>query len=775
MNFHAHTHPEFPHDESMWEPLDRHLMEVAAMTRSFCTAYGAEEWGYLAGLWHDLGKYHPDFQKRIRGDHLQVEHAGAGSTLAKRSSGPYWETLGFVIAGHHAGLSNRTCRCDGKLTPLDERVKRAEPHLALVETSVASLPDAVRNWLFPAKVALPIPERIFRADGNSRLSWGCYIRMLFSALVDADSLATERFCGAASLEVRLRERPLHAGIHSLKDRLDSMLDRLSAGAPDSGVNRERAKVLQWCRAAASRPPGFFTLNVPTGGGKTLASMSFALRHALAHEEAPLRRVIVAVPYTSIIEQNAAIYESALGAENVVQHHSNLDDFEESEESDESSIRRRMACENWDAPVIVTTNVQLFESLYSNTRRRTRKLHNIAGSVIILDEAQCVPVGFMALILPMLKELVEHYHCTVVISTATQPAWLKRKCLPCGLPPHVLRSIIPPDARLSWAEALDRVAIQWPRSPDRISNAELAVELAEHPCVLTIVHRKKDARWLAGQLSQLKPDDPLFHLSTHMCPDHRRGTLERIRKAVASWRENGTPCRVVSTQLVEAGVDLDFPVVYRALAGLDSIAQAAGRCNREGRLKGKGLVVVFHAETDPPDRHLAQCAQISRQMLREYNNTLDIRDPAVFEEFFVRLYTRQDLDMKKLLRHVEELNFESLGTEFRLIEDSETVPIVILHNMEARARWLAMRSIAEGQSGAETPARVALRALQPHVVQAWPGEVVRLRHALEPLLPGSETWVLDPAQHPKTYHPVFGLLTEDEPAATPGHHSILAIP
>jgi len=767
VNFYAHTHPDHPDDESKWEPLERHLREVAELTREYSHAFGAENWGWFAGLWHDLGKFHPDFQRKLRGDHVQIEHTGSGAALAKDLSGTYWETLAFVIAGHHAGLSNRVSREDGKLTPLDERVKRAVPQLAQSKICSSGLPESITALLFPVSVTFEIPERISKAGENSKAAWGCFVRMLFSALVDADSIATERFCSPEEKAVRLRTQPVYSSIESLQIKLDATLDHLAAGAPASEVNRERVRILHWCRAAAPQPTGFFTLNVPTGGGKTLASMSFALRHALTHRNQPMRRVIVAVPYTSIIEQNAEIYERALGAENVVQHHSNLDDFGDKEESNESTIRRRLACENWDAPVIVTTNVQLFESLFTHKRRRARKLHNIVGSVIILDEAQCVPVGFMALILPMLKDLVENYHCSVVICTATQPAWRKRKCLQCGLPENLVRQVIPPEARLSWTEALDRVEFQWPQSTARIPYEQLAHELAEHPCVLAIVHRKKDAQWLASRLTILKPNEAVFHLSTNMCPVHRRRTLAEIRIAINLWRETGVPCRVVSTQLVEAGVDLDLPVVYRAMAGLDSIAQAAGRCNREGVLSTKGRVVVFHAETDPPDGHLQHCAEITTQMLAEYDNKLDLRDTRMFEEFFMRLYTRQDLDVKKLLRHVEEMNFETVGTEFRLIEDSQTIPVVVLYDDEARARWRTVRAIAAGQAGAEVAARVAFRALQPYTVAVWPKGIAALGQALEPLLPESDTKVLDPKLYPASYDSLFGIVTDDEPVI-PAH-------
>ena len=780
-DFYAHTHPEHPGDCSKWERLEVHLKEVADLSADFAAAFGAEEWGRLAGRWHDLGKFSEKFQQRLQGAAVQVEHTGAGAALAKELVGAYGETLAFVIAGHHAGLCNRSDRGDGNLTPLDDRVQRALPHLAECRQAVATLPVEEQARLLPAAVTLTVPEWISCGGDEARFRWHCFIRMLFAALVDADSIATERFCDAVEKKTLLRAQQIYDAPAEIQTRLDTALDALTRNAKPTAVNGERARILQWCREAAVQPRGFFTLNVPTGGGKTLASMSFALRHVVAHREKGMRRVIVAVPYTSIIEQNAKAYADYLGAHNVVEHHSNLDDFAEKEENDESTLRRRLACENWDAPVIVTTNVQLFESLFTHKRSRARKLHNIAGSVIILDEAQCVPLGYLALIVPMLRELVEHYGCTVVISTATQPAWKKRKSLPFGLPEEVLRPVIPPDAGLSWTAAFDRVSVEWPQDEVKEPYAELAVRLAAEPCVLTIVHLKKDAQALAGFLKALRPGEPLFHLSTNMCPAHRREVLVRIREAVEAFKENGTPCRVVSTQLVEAGVDLDFPVVYRAMAGVDSIAQAAGRCNREGKLAEKGRVVVFHAETDPPDGHLRHCAAITNQMITESQPQdgaaapagsgrqagPDLRDPKVYEGFFVRLYMSQELDKKKLLRHATDLNFETLGTEFRIIEELPTVPVVVLYDDEARARLAQARGMAQRAGDEKVAARFALRALQPYTVAVWPQAMAKLAPALDKLFPDSPSLVLDPRLLSNCYDSVFGIVTNVEPEIPPG--------
>jgi CRISPR-associated endonuclease/helicase Cas3 len=729
----------------------------------------AWESGYLAGLWHDLGKFAPEFQLKLKGERILIEHAGAGAVLAKHLAGPSWETLAFVIAGHHAGLANRTTREEiaDKNTALVDRVTRAEPALEICRKAAGESGEAGIDGIFSLSKPPGLPGHIMSAGPESFASWSRFTRLLFGALVDADSICTEKFCSPDDTKTQLRHQTIYHDIATLRQRLDARLDDLMQKAADTEVNRQRAKILAWCRNAAEESPGFLTLNVPTGGGKTLAAMSFALRHVVAHHAIGMRRVIVAVPYTSIIEQNSAVYASALGPDNLIEHHSNLDDFDEGNEVDEATIRRRLSCENWDAPVIVTTNVQLFESLFAHKRRRARKLHNIAGSVIILDEAQSVPVGFMGLIVPMLRDLVDHYGCTVVISTATQPAWEQKRGKPAfGIPEDRMRPIIPPDAKLSKVEAFDRVQIEWPGSTEPLANDDLARQLAAEPCVMAIVHRKKDAQWLARRLKELRPEERIFHLSTNMCPAHRRKALEEIRAALTEHREAGIPCRIVSTQLVEAGVDLDLPVIYRAMAGLDSIVQAAGRCNREGKLGKKGRVVVFHAETEPPDCHLKRCAEITTEMLAELENQIDIQDPAMFEMFFRKLYFASNTDTKLLVRHERDLNFETLGREFRLIDETQQVPVVVLYDEEARNRLKTVRSIALREDCEGAAARLALRALQPYTVQVWPKGLTTLRKGLEPLFPDSPTQTLDPFLYPDSYNETFGLVVDDEPVIPP---------
>lgn len=751
------------------DPRHGHLNKVAWWTAKFAAEMfppspdreAARQWGYLAGLWHDLGKFHPDFQRKLAGERLQIEHSGAGAAWSRQHAMHGWEILAFCIAGHHSGLPNfQNAEASGdKLSPLLTRLERAKKEVLLCVQSSAA------DDILHAPSTFPVPD--FSKTGLESMVLSDFVRLLFSALVDADSLATEAFCTPKDRNTQLRRKSIYDTISVLAERFDEKVDALAARSRPSPVNEERARILAWCREAACEAPGFFQLNVPTGGGKTFSSMAFALRHIRTHADRGLRRVIVAVPYTSIIEQSAGHYRDLLGTHNVIEHHSNLDDSADKEGAEETelAIRRRLACENWDSPIVVTTNVQLFESLFAHKRRRARKLHNLAGSVIILDEAQCVPAEYLQLILSALRDLVENYGCSVVVCTATQPAWKQRRTLPFGIHSERLRFIVPVEAELPRLEAFDRVEIVWPKSLEPIPHETLAGQLADESCVMAIVHRKKDARILARHLAALRPGEKLFHLSTNMCPVHRRRVLAEIRDALQEFRATGAPCRVVSTQLVEAGVDLDFPVIYKSLSGLDSIFQAAGRCNREGLMDEKGRVIVFIPETDPPDGHLKHCAEVTRKMLEEYGGELDLRNDAIFEEYFVRLYRDRNLDAKHLVRHARDLNFETLGREFRMIEDGDQTPLVVLFDEEARAQLHRVEQIMK-YGDASAADRFALRALQPYAVLVRPNDLNALSRAVQPLFEGSEARVLDPDFYTGTYDPVFGLSTDEEPQIPP---------
>ncbi len=506
-----------------------------------------------------------------------------------------------------------------------------------------------------------------------------WIRFLFSSLADADFLDTERFY--QGVERDFGELPSIAG---LRDQLDAFVDRLAAQSRQTPVNSMRARVLADCRSAAQLPRGAFTLTVPTGGGKTLAALSFALRHAAAHG---LRRVIAVIPYTSIIEQTARVYRDALGQDAVIEHHSGLD-------TDRETRRNRVASENWDAPIVVTTSVQFFESLYANRPSRCRKLHRIAESVVIFDEVQTFPPGLLKPIECALEQLVSHYGMSAVFCTATQPA--------LRLPGR--REIVQ-NVGIEFSAVADRCEILLPESGEPVSWGALAHELGQLESVLAIVHRRADAEALA----QLMGDDCL-HLSARMCSSHRSVVLAEVKDRLRT----GRPCRLVSTQLVEAGVDVDFPEVYRAMAGADALAQAAGRCNREGR-RGSGRLHVFIAPTKPP-KDLRIAKQTAKDLWEE--GQLDLRNPELFPEYFRRLY-RVLPDDPGVLAAERDMRFEESARLFRMIDDDSAFAVVAPYG-GAADRIAGIRR--------DGVTRIGLRRLQPFIVSLYKQEVEGLLKA-----------------------------------------------
>lgn len=653
----AHTLPGRSCDE--WEPLGQHLQCVADRAAEFADAFGAAAWAELLGLWHDLGKYDPDWQAYLRragnpDSHLEDEAAGrrgpphaiVGALHAIERFGPRTgRCLAFCIAGHHAGLPDWQ-NADAPDGSLENRLRIAQEK----ETTTR-----IRRSGAPANIlgrSMPAVENRFQSD---QLAF--WIRMLFSALVDADFLATE----AALDEKRPEARAGLPLLDPLLPALDDYIDAKMRRAKSSEVNRARAEVLASCRERAALAPGLFTLTVPTGGGKTLASLAFALRHAKAHG---LSRVIYAIPYTSIIEQTAEVFREAFHAlgEVVVEHHTNLAPQKE-------TVATRLASENWDAPLVVTTTVQLFESMFAAKPSRCRKLHNLARAVLILDEAQLLPPEHLRPILFALDELIARYGTTVVLSTATQPALLEREDFH-GL--VACRRELAPDPE-ALRRRLKRVHVDRLHGLERAATwPELADELAINPRVLCIVDRRDAARELHGLLPE-----GTFHLSALMYPAHRCEVLADIRAALA---EPEREVRVVATQLVEAGVDLDFPVVYRAIAGLDSIAQAAGRCNREGTLS-VGRMVVFRPPTEPPPGVLRMAAGIGDKLLRR-----GAEDPltlTAFDAFFRELYwLKHDLDAAGLLtarrllaRPDLAFAFRTAAEKFKIIKD-EQIPVLV---------------------------------------------------------------------------------------------------
>lgn len=687
--------------------LAAHLSSVAHRAGIFAEPFGGGAQAALAGLWHDLGKYAPDFQNYLRGSasaqdraeaHVEteaevasqkkVDHSSAGALHATSRSREHGLAIAFAIAGHHAGLAD--------LGKLRERLAVKQPRLDAA--ILGGAPSGITGRDVP-----PLPARVMPAhakDAGAYRRFELFTRMLFSALCDADFLDTEAFFDVS----RAALRGGGPGLEDLAARLSAHVDALSAGAPDTTVNRARAEVRAACRARAGAPRGVLSFTVPTGGGKTLAAMEFALHHALHHG---LSRVIVALPFTAILEQSADVYRDAFGAADgdatVLEHHATLDASRE-------TARSRVACENWDAPVIVTTSVQLFESLFARRTSRCRKLHNVARSVIILDEAQTMPRSLLAPTTDVLEALVQDYGCSIVLSTATQPALRKADLRDCGF--TEVTEIVPDPADL--ARRLRRVEVDWSLASLPVGTQPLAELLAAEPDVLAIVHRRADARELVHAIDQRLQDRSTLHLSALMCPAHRRERLAEIRARKAS----GLAARVVATQLVEAGVDLDFPIVYRALAGLDSLAQAAGRCNREGKLGRLGVLRVFLAETSPPPGILVQALEVTRTMLRA--GPVDLFAPEAHAAFFARLYGavgEKGHDKQDIQRLRANLCFEQVAEAYRVIDEDWAAPVVIPWDERGRRAVAALEHAGPSRARLRELSRVTVTVNRKDV-EAW---------------------------------------------------------
>ena len=727
--------------QCVWQTLEDHLLGTADRSAAFADAFGSHEWGRTVGLWHDLGKYLPAFQQYLRDGVGSVEHSGAGAALAFEKSKEHGVPVAFAIAAHHTGLANLESS-DGDPKPLKQRLKENETALRCVRRHAD---EAILDRNLPSPPTF-LTGRSGERPERMRRRWELWTRFLFSALVDADRLDSEHFSEPDTALRRGGFLPIPELARRLDAHIDGMVKKLSVEQRSSRVNVARAHVLEACQRASDLPPGVFSLTVPTGGGKTLSAMSFALRHAARHG---LRRVIVVIPFTSIIEQNAEEYRKALGVENVIEHHSNLDPEQQRTVLGEGVAQQHdLAAENWDAPVVVTTTVQFFESLFSNRPSQSRKVHNIARSVVILDEVQTLPPEFLLSIVEVVGDLASDYGCSVVLSTATPPALAARDGFQAGL--RDIQPIIECPAAL--VRQLSRVEYVWPATEaPPVQWETLAVELAGHRRVLAVVHRRHDARALAEQIRRLLPEERVFHLSALMCAAHRSDVLREVKSTLAS----GAPCRLVSTQLVEAGVDIDFPVVYRALGGLDNMVQAAGRCNREGRSE-KGRVIIFRSPTPPPPGTPRRGLDATESLLRQGRGTLDADDPALIDAYFRMLYHAEDLDAKQIQTHRQQFDFAIVGRDFRLIEDGFACPIIVPYG-EAPKRLNDLRI--------RGPSRETLRALQPFIVNIYPVSFERLRRsgAFENV---AETVVALTSVFAGMYDTVFGLREGDDASPAP---------
>jgi len=687
----AHVNPAAIAPEEKLHPLEAHLRKVALGAAKFAVGFGPE-WAELAGRWHDLGKYRNAFQEERLGinaaqAHIEtngkrVTHSTAGAVYAQEKLGSRsGRVLAYLIAGHHAGLPDWRPDEIGAAACLSARLQSGDAKNEYEQARAAPIPADILAAPDPTALLVPVP-------GRDRHGFALWVRMLFSCLVDADFLDTETFFSPD----KAAARGAYPTLEAMQRNLASHLSEMCVKALPTAVNRVRAEVLSAARSAAGNAPGFYTLTVPTGGGKTLTSLAFALDHALKHGK---RRIIYAIPYTSIIEQTAQVFREiflSLGTDAVLEHHSNLDVAVQSE-----NHASRLASENWDAPLIVTTNVQLFESLHSARTSRCRKLHNLVDSVIVLDEAQLLPSEFLAPVIRVLKELVAHYGVTVVLCTATQPAlgtrheYLTGRTTMHGID-GATEIVGTPAQVTALFEALQRVEVRGLDALDRVQSwDETAIQLAEQHCALAIVNTRAHALELHAKVCARTACAYCIHLSALMCAEHRSTVIKDIRARLKA----NAQLIVISTQLVEAGVDLDFPVVFRALAGLDSIAQAAGRCNREGKAKA-GVVHVFNPGGKLPGS-LGQGINATLHVLQA-GPLLDPLAPETFNRYFNAFYDRADLDKHRigaLLSPDEEMavGFRSAAAKFRLIDDegeSVVVPYLPEKVLESPIyQWLAV--------------------------------------------------------------------------------------
>ena len=670
-------------DQHDWEPLTDHLVSVGELAADYAAAFGSADVGRLAGVLHDLGKAKPRFQRRLVDASVQEPHSGEGARFIadREPKNPMGRMLAHCIAGHHTGLSNGLTRDGSPSMPLRERLAQAES---------LGLPPGIELPSLDGKP--PRPLAMHRtASADFVFSAAFFTRMLFSALVDADRVATAQFYGE-------HKETLYPTLDRLQRALRETL--AAFGPPRHAVDQTRAAVLTAVQAQASAAPGLFSLTVPTGGGKTLTSLSFALEHAVTHG---LSRIIYVAPFTAIIDQTAHVYREALKDPKAVLEHHSAFDYDKILDPHEKE-RVREAAVRWDAPIVVTTAVQFFESLFANKPARCRKLHRIARSVILLDEAQALPLHLLRPCLRAVRELATAYGSSVVLCTATPPGVRREDRF---LPAEALDGVTelaPAPERL--ADDLRRVTV---RQAGPLSDVELTEQVAAHAQVLVIVDNRRHAQALANLV------EGSTHLSTLMTGTHRRHVLERTRQRLIA----GQGVRLISTSLVEAGVDIDFPVVFRAIAGIDRMAQAAGRCNREGKLPEKGRMILF--EPDPayaPPRALKPQAAIGKRLIEQFREPLS---PDAVAAYFRELYHNRGVDQLDsasvgtrgtgiLAAHASllDLPFADVAGAFRMIPD-EAVPLIITGgHFGAPDTLLKQLQHARGAAG-------LANKLQPYVV------------------------------------------------------------
>ena len=691
MKYYAHSKENEP--PKNWQPLEEHLDNVANLAAEFAKPFGAEQWTHLTGLWHDLGKGTLPWQAFLRNANNVIDefseffdghptHAAIGAQQLYQFSKDAGKLLSYCIAGHHGGLPNWS---DTPESALESRLGKTYPP---VEYSI-STPK--------------FPSELFNISDVNRFGFQLqfFVRMVFSCLVDADYLDTENSMDTERAGYRSHYPKINAIDRRFQITFNELLEKVN---PKTTINKQRKIVLQNCLDAAKLDSGLFSLTVPTGGGKTLASLAFALKHAMKHTK---ERIIYVIPFTSIIEQNAKVFRDMLGDEAILEHHCNFI-------SDDSDWKNRLASENWDAPIVVTTNVQFFNSFYANKPSKCRKLHNVANSVVIFDEVQAIPVEKMMPCIEVIKELSVNYGVTSVLCTATQPAIKRSEQFKSGLDVNEIISNIP--ALFDKLKRTEELFI------GKLDERTVASKLSKLEQVLCIVNTRQQAL----DIFEALPDsNSNIHLSALMHPAHRTKKLNEIRQRLAS----GLPCRVVSTQLIEAGVDVDFPCVFRALTGIDSIAQAAGRCNRNGLSDASCKVFIFEFTKDSSCSFFRQASQSAAKLFDRFAGKLTSPEcvQSYFTDFFWKNEQRMDSDniiSKCLSAQSGNIQFKDIA-EFKMIK-SATIPIIIALEESALKMVDSLRYTKHKKR--------ILRKLQQYTVQIYSYQFDEIRSWLECPIP-----------------------------------------
>lgn len=683
------------------QELATHLKNTAKLAGKFAEVFNNQEYAYVCGLLHDLGKYSDAFQKRIKEDGKPCDHSTAGARVIKElcKSG---KLLSYCIAGHHSGLPNH-----GSLKDMPREGTLCS---RLTNSYIIPAYEEYKNEITDLSLK-PVPNlKFYIQQKDMGMTFYMFIKMIYSCLTDADYLDTEDFMSNGQVN--------RSVTYNFNKMLEQLNNRLTEFKGREGIiNEKRRDILNQCITKANLPRGLFTLTVPTGGGKTLSSMAFALNH-LTNQINEMKRIIYVIPYTSIIEQNAKVFSDIFGKENILEHHSNYD-FTSNE--DDFNDVKKLATQNWDMPIIITTNVQFFESLFSNKSSRLRKLHNIANSIIIFDEAQMLPIDYLEACTKGISELVFNYSCTAVLCSATQPAIM-------DMFPQELKSTEICENTEELYQIFKRTTII---NRGLLSSEDLAKEMNEAQQCLTILNTRRHAK----KLYSLLIGEGVYHLSTLMCPIHRAKMIDEIKTRL----ERNLPCKVVSTRLIEAGVDVDFQKVYRSYAGLDSIIQSAGRCNREGKLRDAegnllhGEVNIFQSEDEYSKKQplgFKLPIEITQEIIRNYE---DITSPEAIEDYFKKLYFysgENTLDNKEIVKRINEgvpakaksveelfdFPFEDIGKDFKLI-DEDTYSVIIPYDDKAKE---LIQSLKYCEFFGEI-----LRALQGYSVNIYESEYNKL--------------------------------------------------